>query len=105
MIHNIAKAAEIAGGDWQVCYNDYSVAMAAKKAGYGNRISHVGVNSKDDDPKDKGNANGHGTHAPLNLHFHVDIVPGKGPVPPSGGETKGEKPPSPVGITPTGEMH
>jgi len=106
MIHNIAKAAELAGGDWQVCYNDYSVAMAAKAAGYGNRISHVGVNSKDDNGKqDMGNLNGHGTHAPLNLHFHVDIVPLKSAPKSDDGDKKGEPAGSPIGIKPPAESH
>lgn len=80
VIHNIAWAADQVGGDWRVCYNDESVAKAAQKI-YGSRIAYAGTSAADD-TKEKVDSNGHGWHGPLNLHFHVDIVPSKHPKPP-----------------------
>jgi hypothetical protein len=67
VIHNIAHAAAKAGGDWAICYNDVSIATEAAKF-YGNRITYSGVGEKTPATN---------WHGPLNLHFHLDIVPHK----------------------------
>ncbi len=66
VIHNVASAADAVGGDWQICYNDVSIAKAVAASKYGARVTYSGVS----DTSKPSN-----WHGPLNLHLHLDIVP------------------------------
>jgi hypothetical protein len=67
VINNIAATAAAVGGDWRICYNDASVATAAR-AKWGARFGYSG-----------GEAGGSNWHGPLNLHIHLDLVPSTKP--------------------------
>lgn len=57
------------GGSWQGCYDDFSVARAARRQWGANRLAYV----------NDARANNHG---PLLLHVHVDLLPPNPPAAP-----------------------